>query len=454
MQKSAVHENPRATIAILCPNLFFANAYRGLLDYLPEAEIVPDFSIKFGGKSCPEPTKQAFRSWLLEKRLPWRDIEQEKLTPEEFFSKYGTVVGPYYGGWVRSEEVARHRKVRVFYGAAKDLWGFSLWNTYFDLICTPGPYFTDTLEELYGRFGTRIVSTGEPKLDALTTTTREEARESLGITSSLPVVLVSPTYGRLSCLEKIAGSLISLSDQYTIVVKAHHRTSTFFPESLEVFNGTAVRVIDESVPVPIALQAADVMVSDGSGAIFDALRADKPVVIIDIVGEPIDEFPVGMKQYDQTDERQAGTTTYARSTDQRIKKPGEHIGPIVDLTRSAATAERVADAVQKALAEDDTYAANRQRLMDSHFTRVDGKAAERIAHEIKRIAQAECPHSVQQQGNLFPALVDDFLRRMKQEGLEESAAMEEDAGAAQKIRYLKSLPSGARMRAVIHEFFD
>lgn len=446
--------NDRATVAILCPYIFFAQAYSRLLQEMPNAEIVPDYTASPAGTVFSEQAKQEFREWLIESGLPWRDIELEGgRSPRDFFAKYGTVIAPYYGGWVRNPALKAHKKVRVFYGAAKDLWGFALWNAHFDIICTPGPYFTETLNELYGRCGTEAVSTGEPKLDGYHTISKEAAREMLGIHSELPVVLVMATWGKISSLTKIAPALTSMTGKYSVIVKAHHRSSTQEPESFTIFDGTQIKVIDQKTSVPLALAAADVVMSDGSGAIFDAVRTDKPLVVIDTVGIPDDEFYIET-YYGQKEEKLAGTATYAASTEQRIKRPDTLIGPVVDITLEAITPQRLSGAIEEALNTMSRYAQRREALMASHFVAVDGHASARVAHEVARIAQVKSPRPAHS-SHLFASLVTDYYERAKQEeALLHAGETERDAAEARKMRRLRELPYAARLRAVIHEFFD
>jgi hypothetical protein len=126
-------ENLNAKVAILCPHIFFAYAFKGILEHYSDAEFVPDFVSTLGG-TYSEVSKGKIRAWFAASGLPWRDVELTGLSAEEFFSKYKAVVAPHYEGWVKKSAVKKLKKVRVFYGTAKDIWGFALWNAYFDLI--------------------------------------------------------------------------------------------------------------------------------------------------------------------------------------------------------------------------------------------------------------------------------------------------------------------------------
>lgn len=445
--------NSRATIAVLCPYIFFAEGLKDVMTLLPEAEIVPDFTAGPSGTQYPASAKRDFRTWLAASGMPWRDLELETTSPSDFFGKYGTVVAPFYGGLVQHPALKKHRKARVFYGGAKELWGFALWNTYFDLVCTPGAYYSDALHELYGKRGVRIVSTGDPKLDALTTLTQEAARREIGTGSALPVVLVASTWGKLSALGRIAGSLTSLTDRYTIIVKAHHMHAVFDHEILRAFDGTAVRLMDQRTSVATAIAAADVVVSDASGALFDALLADKPVVVLDTLTGLDDEFHIENAFYGVKNPKLAGVPTHEDSTEMRVREPAHQIGPVLNLSLQPQLPQELQRVVEEALRTHDRFGAARELLRRSHFLPLDGKASERVAEAIRALAQSEVAAS--NDARLFRKLLDDAtFRAMSQERNGMRAYRDELAAEARRLRALKDLPLVARMGAVFHEFFE
>lgn len=448
-------ENPNANVAIFCPYIFFAEAFKGILEQYPDAEIVPDFTSPPAGRQYPEEEKNRFRAWLTESSLPWRDIETSGLSPKEFFAKYGTVVAPYYGGWVAHPALKKHKKVRVFYGAAKDVWGFSLWNAYFNTICTPGPYFSKILSELYGGYGVRAVSTGEPKLDRLTTISSQIAKESLSLSPDKPVVLVASTWGKLSSLAKIAGPLISMSSAYQVVVKIHHMTSVYEPDGLNVFAGTSVRIIDQTTPIADALHAADVVVSDGSGAIFDTLVADKPIVLIDTIGTSDESFYLETAFYGIKESKLAGVSTRAASLEQIIKKPDLAPGPVVEIFNPLFKPKDIEISIEKALANSARYQEARQAFLKKHFAHLDGMASVRVAEEIRRLAHSTADEESSEKRSLLITLVDDFQKRIS-EGIRSTYEAKENGAFEylKRMQHIQRLPYFQRLQAIIHEFFN
>ena len=454
MVKIIDKENPNANVAILCPYIFFVNAFGGILKHLPNAEIVPDFTGAPAGKLYPETYKENFRKFLLEKKLPWRDFENSNLTITEFFSKYGTIVSPYHGGFAKNVALERHKKVRVFYGAAKDLWMFSLSSVFFDHICTPGKYFTNTLLGLYENYGLGVSSTGEPKLDDLHSVGKEEARKLLCIESPKPILLVASTWGSLSSLKKIAALLTRFTDQYEVIVKIHHVTQVFEPEILDVFRNTTLKIIDESTPVSHALAAADVVLSDGSGIIFDTVLAEKPIVILDTIGEMQESFFIETPFYGRKGGILTGAPTSSRSLEQIIKQKDFRIGPVVPAYNGSLDYATLRSAIEGALSNGDLYREVRELIKSDYFSPIDGKASERVASEIMRISEVSARDMRSKRDEFFPLLVRDFEKRIT-EGTRayRDTKVEMAQELLNRMTRIRNLPYLARLTEVINEFF-
>lgn len=111
---------------------------------------------------------------------------------------------------------------------------------------------------------------GEPKL--LGYKRKEFTREK-------PKVLYLPTYGDLSSVRDAVPVLKNLSDKYEICAKAHHGTSflTSEKDNLNVLLQTFSKIYNSKTPLYDLLAETDVVLSDNSGAIYDALAAGIPV---------------------------------------------------------------------------------------------------------------------------------------------------------------------------------
>ena len=102
-------------------------------------------------------------------------------------------------------------------------------------------------------------------------------------TGAKPVLLVLPTFGEdTSCASHFTEkSIKNLKDHYRIIVKAHHATH-FQPneqESIKKLKHLADEFYDSDIAVIELLKKADVVLSDNSGAIFEAICAGVPVAL-------------------------------------------------------------------------------------------------------------------------------------------------------------------------------
>ncbi|TAJ16019.1 MAG: hypothetical protein EPO65_13955 [Dehalococcoidia bacterium] len=445
--------NPSATVAILCPYLFFSVAFEGVLKRLPHAEIVPDFTAVPPGKQYPEEEKVRFHESLSARGLPWRDIERTRLAPSEFFSKYGTLVMPYYGGWAEHVATRQHRKARIFYSSSKDLWVFSLNNIFFDRIFTPGPYFTDVLTKLYGAHGVEALSTGEPKLDSLAGMSAGQARAELGLKGERPVALIVLTWGALSAFDRLKGALVPLCEKFDVVFKMHHMAQVYEPDLFKAFTGTRIQIIGQNIPITTALAAADVVVSDGSGAIFDALLADKPIVVSDTIGESESSFFAETPFYGIWQDRLTGVATSRSSIEQEVKR-NLKIGPVLPLYRESVPNSVVEEALREAIEHTERYAEARKEVLE-RFTAIDGRAAERVAEGIEALSRISYDDVGKRRESLLAKLVRDFDERCREyhrsKGNEELAIVQARLEVFERIRHL---PLSQRLTAIAHEFLS
>ena len=95
-------------------------------------------------------------------------------------------------------------------------------------------------------------------------------------------LLILPTFGQVSCVDNLTDEVISqIKKQYHIIIKAHHAIQFRTEERSrrDKLAGWADEFYDQNRPVSELLKDADVVLSDASGAIFDAIYTDTPVVV-------------------------------------------------------------------------------------------------------------------------------------------------------------------------------
>ena len=97
-------------------------------------------------------------------------------------------------------------------------------------------------------------------------------------------VLYLPTYGAVSSLKNDLDAFRALKREgkYKVIIKLHHGTTHLASKSInsaqikEVFDD----ILDEKTPIENILAKADVVVSDNSGSLFEAIYAGVPVCSI------------------------------------------------------------------------------------------------------------------------------------------------------------------------------
>ena len=96
-----------------------------------------------------------------------------------------------------------------------------------------------------------------------------------------PTLLYLPTYGDLSSIDELINIFNNLKNTYYIIIKFHHGTSFLNNEKdrLEQLKVLADEWYDLNTNLSYLLSKSDVVLSDNSGAIFEALYNNVPVAI-------------------------------------------------------------------------------------------------------------------------------------------------------------------------------
>ena len=96
-----------------------------------------------------------------------------------------------------------------------------------------------------------------------------------------PNLLYLPTYGDISSIDCILGIMEELKTKYKVIVKMHHGTSFLKDEQerVDLLKKVADEWHDVNTPLDELLSIADVVLSDNSGAVFEAIYVNVPVAI-------------------------------------------------------------------------------------------------------------------------------------------------------------------------------
>ncbi len=189
------------------------------------------------------------------------------------------MVSPYY---VPQLAGTAHRQIRAMYGLAKDRWGHAWWNAFYDLILCYGEHSRQKLDIA----GSAVV-TGNPRFDDWHHQRYDQQLVSaITRNKTKPLVLYAPTYGELCSIPHWAERLNALQSECTLLIKLHHGTK------LRAAEAPALALIEKYLKrncvaglcgLPL-LAAADLVLTDNSGFMFDAIHAGKRTVLLEWPG--------------------------------------------------------------------------------------------------------------------------------------------------------------------------
>lgn len=194
----------------------------------------------------------------------------------------------------RIETFEKTKIAMIQYGYAKEPHNYGAWRSFGDLCLTYGPYASKKIEPL-----SPSVATGNPRYDVWHTKSfhaTAKAKYAEQLDPRRKTVLYLPTWGDLSSVDDYLSSVYSLSNQYNILLKMHHNTELLEPDRKAAVSQGAVRHYGANDDLLELMALADVVISDYSGAIFDAIYCGKPIVLADkdisqqMGGNKIDDF--------------------------------------------------------------------------------------------------------------------------------------------------------------------
>ncbi|HEY8360766.1 MAG TPA: CDP-glycerol glycerophosphotransferase family protein, partial [Ramlibacter sp.] len=231
--------------------------------------------------------------YLLEKR---KNMEFDRLfTPEfmatlnapvHFVTRAGlkTLDGTYDAivcqtAFAHMERYEKTKLVGLQYSMSKERHQYGAWRTMCDLNLVYGQYSLDRIAPL-----SPSLAVGNPRFDrwfegALDPLKLQAVRERLD--PAKKTVLYLPTWGDLSSMTHYGEAVAALGDEFNVIAKVHHKTDTHeAARKIALTNDGIAQVFGASDDLLHLLHEADVVLSDFSGAIFDAINVGKPVILL------------------------------------------------------------------------------------------------------------------------------------------------------------------------------
>lgn len=231
---------------------------------------------------------------------------------------YDCLLSPYFISWVAP--IAKVH-IRTLYGLAKESWNHADWNAqYHTVLC-----YSHYTQRGLAQFGNGKV-VGNPRFDDwYQHRVGTELLDSLKLDPAKPTLLYAPTYGELSSLPHWMENVGRLSHDYNVITKLHHGTLNRPSERTllkHVKRHLKTLVSDNRLTFPL-LQKADYVLSDNSGFVFDAIQANKKVILLEWRG--MRELLKGGKSF-----------STEQSPEQRVRAFLPSVGDMVELRQSLA----------------------------------------------------------------------------------------------------------------------
>ena len=169
------------------------------------------------------------------------------------------------------EKLRKTRIAMIQYGYGKSAYNYGTWRALADLNLVYGPHAARAIE-----VHSPVLEVGHPMQHLVT-----KLSQTLSGSSRLRV-LYAPTWNNLSSIDSWAEEVSSLVDSHDVTVRPHHNTVLYEPDRMSRLRVMEMKIASDKSSLIEQICNHDVVISDYSGAIFEAILADKPLVLVDV----------------------------------------------------------------------------------------------------------------------------------------------------------------------------
>lgn len=176
------------------------------------------------------------------------------------------------------EMINNSRIAMIQYGYAKAVHNYGEWRSCASLCMVYGEYAARQI-----RATCPAVVTGNPAFDKWHEPDfhhSAKARYGSALNPAKKTLLYAPTWGDLSTSEIYLDEILALTDEYNVILKLHHNTDLLEKERRGKMSASAPISFGANANLLDLMAVSDIVLSDYSGAIFDALYCKLPVVLL------------------------------------------------------------------------------------------------------------------------------------------------------------------------------
>lgn len=377
--------NPQADIGFV---VFYPFQFYVLKDIYKHLEGRSEFIIDLGAffpvrqpESLLLATVGLLQSHKVKYRILWYSQYYSSENLEDFFSRYRGLVAMWERGCLTRAATKSIKKICATYGVGKELTMVRPSRGLYDLILAYGPR-----DQRLFSYYTESKIPGNPKFDDWFNGVVDERLVS-AIRTKLDrdkkTVLYLPTHSDLSSVDVVADEFGKLRKKYNIIAKMHYFLAHEEPERVELLRKNGLILYGDETDILPLFKVADVVVSDNSSAIFDAMLADKPVVVADLLRA---EYLDGEHKKQRRYRRGVNTAlTFSGSIEQEIKRDGR----VLTFSSPTELDARIVEALQDTV----FYREARKRLVVELFAHNDGQCGKRAADMIIKCISETAPKS-------------------------------------------------------------
>ncbi len=323
--------------------------------------------------------EQSISALLTENNVSFRtlqhiDFVREKYL-EDFFSDVEVIVSCWEASSVAIPQTEHIKKVGMTYGIAKELTLLRPTRSMYDVILAYGERDKRLFELM-----TKSIAIGNPRADAFYLgekhTTPDISAINTFIAGDKPSILYVPTHGDLSSLSAMTETIASLASRYKIIVKPHYYTLREETALVEKYKDIPqVLVVDDTVDTFDAIAAVDVVLSDNSSVIFDAMQAGKHIIVCDFLSSYF--LDTLHKNLRFSKRGLIGASTYSKSIEQEIKDN--------DLVAVIKKPEELETLLKDIGAIGTKYTTKQAEIVRDNFAYTDGHSADRAVEIIEAL---------------------------------------------------------------------
>jgi hypothetical protein len=176
------------------------------------------------------------------------------------------------------EKIKKSRIAMIQYGYAKAEHNFGKWRAAANLCMVYGEYAASQIRSMCP-----VSITGNPAFDKWYDPTFHKAAQEKYEARLDPLkktILYAPTWGDISTSHIYLNEVLSLTDEYNLVLKIHHNTDFLEKRKRALMMIHSPIALGANTSLLELIAISDLVLSDYSGAIFDALHCKRPVILL------------------------------------------------------------------------------------------------------------------------------------------------------------------------------